>query len=150
MTKITTYRQLIMMLLAGPEDKMDEPCSECQAGSMFCYWPKISVWFRTVMNGHPQCLTAIIKSESRVDVNAKDPLNNSALIYAAAGGHDECVNILISEGADVNLVGSEGETALVKAFIHSQHDTQDTFDSAITSADSCQKHCVEPTVGSRS
>ncbi len=46
------------------------------------------------------------------DVNAKNKLGLTALIFAAQGGHVENIGCLISEGADVNAKSKSGETAL--------------------------------------
>ena len=39
----------------------------------------------------------------------------NALIYAAAGGHDEMVRYLLAEGGDINAVAANGMTALMMA-----------------------------------
>ena len=50
------------------------------------------------------------------DVNAKDPLGRTVLMYAADRGHVECVEELISAGADVNCVEETKQiTALMLA-----------------------------------
>ena len=55
-------------------------------------------------------------------MNVTDYMNNSLLMYAAADGHDRCVNVLIKEGANMNSIGARGEPALMKALIHSGAD----------------------------
>ena len=99
------------------DGKMKVPCSKRTAGSR----PETSVLFRAASRGHHECLATIIDAEG-ANVNATDSLNNSPLMYAAAGGHDRCVHLLIKEGANVNLIGARGEPALMKALIHSGSD----------------------------
>ena len=47
------------------------------------------------------------------DVNAKDKLENTAIIHASAQGHTDCLELLIKSGADVNSYDSEGNTVLM-------------------------------------
>ena len=53
----------------------------------------------------------LILLDSGADVNAKHKWKQTALMGAAANGHLETVKLLLSRGADVNVVG-EGYTAL--------------------------------------
>ena len=54
--------------------------------------------------------------ENGVDVNAKDLVGNTALIFAVFGdrGDDnlEIINLLIENGADVNITNNDGNTLL--------------------------------------
>jgi len=49
------------------------------------------------------------------EVNARDRLGNTALIYAAAGGHAEVVRLLLGAGADANTRNDAGLSALDRA-----------------------------------
>ena len=49
------------------------------------------------------------------DVNAQDRFGNTALIYAAGGGHVEVVRLLVSAGADASVRNGAGTTALDRA-----------------------------------
>ena len=40
---------------------------------------------------------------------------DTALMIAAANGHNNCTNVWIAAGADVNVVNKEGVTALIAA-----------------------------------
>ena len=45
-------------------------------------------------------------------MNITDVNGHTALIFAAAKGYDDCVDLLTEAGADVNIVTKEGNTAL--------------------------------------
>jgi cytohesin len=49
------------------------------------------------------------------EVNARDRMGNTALIYAAAGGHAEVVRILLGAGADAGARNDAGASALDRA-----------------------------------
>jgi ankyrin repeat protein len=49
------------------------------------------------------------------DVNARDRLGNTALIYAASGGHAEVLRLLLREGADASAKNGAGLSALERA-----------------------------------
>ena len=61
-------------------------------------------------------------------VNKRDPLKNTPLHWAAAGGHMACMKVLTNWKGDVNAVNKNGDTPLVtshsgsrsrKAFMYS-------------------------------
>lgn len=52
---------------------------------------------------------------SESEVNARDRLGNTALIYAASGGHAEVVRLLLSAGADAHARNDAGANALERA-----------------------------------
>lgn len=56
----------------------------------------------------------------KVDVNALDSENRTALHLATAGGHKEVVQLLLRSKAEVNLQDAEGKTPLIKA-VECQH-----------------------------
>ena len=49
------------------------------------------------------------------DVNHVDHHRNSALHYACSMGHFRCMQLLVNNGADVNLTGQHGFTPLMMA-----------------------------------
>lgn len=49
------------------------------------------------------------------DVNAKTDAGQTALMFAAYGGHAEVTGQLLEAGADVNAKSNDGQTALVLA-----------------------------------
>jgi ankyrin repeat protein len=59
------------------------------------------------------------------DVNAKNKLGLTALIFAARGDHVENIDCLITEGADVNAKSKSGETALKFAEMSGRKDMVD-------------------------
>lgn len=48
-------------------------------------------------------------------INLKDDSGNTALMFAASGGHLEIARVLVETGADINLRDEYGETALMLA-----------------------------------
>lgn len=57
----------------------------------------------------------VLLSQKLLDVNEPDDNGCTALSYAAAGGFRQCLEILISAGADVNVVDFQGDSALTLA-----------------------------------
>ncbi len=53
--------------------------------------------------------------DAGADVNARDSVSFTALIFAAEKGHTNIVHILLDAGADVNAQADFGETALMGA-----------------------------------
>ncbi|XP_069846776.1 ankyrin repeat domain-containing protein 62-like isoform X1 [Dipodomys merriami] len=51
----------------------------------------------------------------KIDVNAKDKNNRSALHYACAYGHPEVVTLLMEMNCDIDVYDSDNNTALMKA-----------------------------------
>ena len=58
-------------------------------------------------------------------MNAKDWMGRTPLHFAANGGRKEIVEILITEGADVNAKGADGGTPLDLAIRYDETDTAD-------------------------
>eukprot|EP01088_Endostelium_zonatum_P020491 TRINITY_DN7582_c0_g1_i1.p1 TRINITY_DN7582_c0_g1~~TRINITY_DN7582_c0_g1_i1.p1 ORF type:complete len:148 (-),score=45.78 TRINITY_DN7582_c0_g1_i1:143-586(-) len=54
-------------------------------------------------------------NENKGLLNKQDSLGNTALHWAASGGHEDCVEWLISVGANVNIQAQSGDTPLHKA-----------------------------------
>ena len=53
--------------------------------------------------------------EDRVDIDAQDSSENSALRWACYQRHGDVVRYLLSEGVDVNVENKEGQTPLMAA-----------------------------------
>lgn len=53
--------------------------------------------------------------ESGVNMNLRDQVGRTALIWAAIKGHTEMVRMLIDKGAEMDIRNVEGETALIRA-----------------------------------
>src|SRR5207244_3070068 len=49
------------------------------------------------------------------DVNARNPVGESALFWAASKGNSDCVKVLVTASADVKTKNVEGWTALMEA-----------------------------------
>jgi ankyrin repeat protein len=61
-------------------------------------------------------LTAVRKLlDDGVDVNWKDTLGDTALIYASANGHVEVLKLLLDRGALIDFLRNGGGTALMNA-----------------------------------
>jgi ankyrin repeat protein len=70
--------------------------------------------FAVASGGYVKLLKSIL--QSKIDINTKDSkYGNTALITASMGGHANCVDVLVSRGADVNSKNNEGITALMAA-----------------------------------
>lgn len=69
--------------------------------------------FEAAENGKLKELKKLISDGA--DVNAKNEYGNTALIYAACCGHNDCLSALIVAGADVNAKNDDGNTALTLA-----------------------------------
>lgn len=57
-------------------------------------------------------LVKLLGSENRTDIQARDSLGNTPLIWAAKNGHDLVLRLLLDSGADVAAENAEGVTAL--------------------------------------
>ena len=60
--------------------------------------------------------------EGGANVNSEDNLGRTALIACAYAGHVDIVSMLLSRGALIDHTDSAGHTALVFAFLNSQHE----------------------------
>ena len=56
-------------------------------------------------------------------LNAKSREGMAAIHYASANDHSECVKSLFKAGADVNMPGAGGKTALIEAAASGHFDT---------------------------
>ena len=63
--------------------------------------------------------------EKGADVNAKDELEITALMWASAWGRTEVAKLLIKNNADVNAKDSNGWTALMKASVNNNFETSE-------------------------
>lgn len=61
--------------------------------------------------------------EAGADVNGVDHKGETALMKAAAAGHNEIVKELIAHGANINVADNKGNTALAKALDHKRSET---------------------------
>mmetsp|Transcript_4232 Transcript_4232/g.8105 ORF Transcript_4232/g.8105 Transcript_4232/m.8105 type:complete len:286 (+) Transcript_4232:22-879(+) len=68
--------------------------------------------------------TAGQKAQGKLNINQPDLLGQTALMYAAFGGHYSIVKMMLEAGASINLKTTEGQNALMKAcYTHYQHTT---------------------------
>ena len=70
-------------------------------------------WFEAAAIGDAEKLKELTRAG--YDMEAKDELERTALMYAAGKGHDECVRVLIESGCNVNAKTPGGLTALMWA-----------------------------------
>ncbi|MBI3986213.1 MAG: ankyrin repeat domain-containing protein [Lentisphaerae bacterium] len=61
--------------------------------------------------------------KSAVDIEAKDPLGNTALHVAAAEGDIAAIERLLAEGADLEARNAAGETPLLKAIVNMREES---------------------------
>lgn len=90
----------------------------------------------------PAVVTALMIAASRGDyasalrllpeceVNARDRLGNTALIYAASGGHAEIVRLLLMSGADAGARNDAGASALERAGLADRTDAAEILRAA--------------------
>ena len=64
------------------------------------------------------------------DVNARDRMGNTALIYAASGGHAEIVRLLLMSGADAAARNDAGASALERAALADRRDAVEILRAA--------------------
>lgn len=73
--------------------------------------------------GNIETIKTILTSSEDPKINLTSLTGNTALIYAAFGGHNEIVDILLKAGADVKIIGTE--CTLMQAAITGGIDTVD-------------------------
>jgi len=54
----------------------------------------------------------------KIDVNAKNTQDNTAVFFAAQNGHYKCIEMLFNNGADINLQNKDGWTPVMFASQH--------------------------------
>lgn len=64
------------------------------------------------------------------EVNARDRMGNTALIYAASGGHAEIVRLLLASGADAGARNDAGASALERAVLADRPDAAEILRAA--------------------
>jgi ankyrin repeat protein len=64
------------------------------------------------------------------EVNARDRMGNTALIYAASGGHAEIVRLLLMSGADAGARNDVGASALERAALADRRDAVEILRAA--------------------
>ncbi len=79
--------------------------------------------------GHLDVVVALL--EHGADVDLTTAKGNTALMYASAGGHVECANVVLEYGANCNVRSeADSDTPMHKAvrgillFVHMQSDTR--------------------------
>jgi ankyrin repeat protein len=77
---------------------------------------------------------AVLRLLPESEVNARDRLGNTALIYAAAGGHAEVLRLLLREGADASLKNGAGLSALERATNAGRRDAVEVLRAASDAA----------------
>ena len=58
--------------------------------------------------------------QGRCDINIRNNRNQTALQLAVTQGHTDLVQLLVSEGADVNMEDEDGDTAMHVALLRPQ------------------------------
>lgn len=72
-------------------------------------------------DGHENIVNFLLKAQE-INLNYRDKMGNTALMFAASHGHMNIAQILIQQsGVDINAQNREGETALMHA-IYRDHD----------------------------
>ena len=71
------------------------------------------------LHGNYKIVKALIASDA--DVCARDTRGWTALHYAALGGSDDCMNILVASGADKDLVTTYGLNPLCITAMHGRY-----------------------------
>jgi len=70
---------------------------------------KVSLLMAAVNNNYPDIAKMVL--DAKADVNWKDNLENTAVMYAALAGNLEMVKLLTEHGASLTNVNAEGLTA---------------------------------------
>ena len=74
--------------------------------------------------GHTGTVTALLENDEDIEVNAKDPIGVTALMWAAEHGDTEMATALLAvPGIDVNAADNKGCTALMWAAGNGHTDT---------------------------
>jgi ankyrin repeat protein len=76
-------------------------------------WKKMSMLITAVNNNNFDIAKLLI--EHKADVNWRDSMNTTALIYAASAGNKAIVMLLLDNGADINADDGQGNTVLSAA-----------------------------------
>jgi ankyrin repeat protein len=75
-------------------------------------------------SGCEKCLEILLRHGAVLTMNTLDDASRTALMYAAKGGHDECVKVLLEYKVDVNVTNSMGVTALSLATQYKKETTE--------------------------
>jgi len=70
-------------------------------------------WLEAVRNDDAAAIKRLIHSGA--DLNGRNEVGATALMYAAAFASEDCVRLLLDAGADVNATSNAGATALMWA-----------------------------------
>ena len=69
-------------------------------------------------NGHFAIVQMLFTANPPADLELKDREGNTALLLAAQFGHDEIVQLVVSQGAHLDNFNNDGNTALIQACRH--------------------------------
>jgi len=72
---------------------------------------KMNLLMSSAMEGHFKICEKILKKRPD-EINLRDDFGNSALHYAAQGGHDQVIALLVSYNANIDLVNDDDESPL--------------------------------------
>ena len=70
---------------------------------------------------------------SRLDINCRDVVGNTALHYAAQSGLKQCVEFLVAHEADLFVENNEGKTACDLAVLCGHHEVALVFEVSFSS-----------------
>ncbi|XP_062583581.1 M-phase phosphoprotein 8-like [Saccostrea cucullata] len=73
---------------------------------------------QAVTEGDYQAVRSALNSSKKYDVEARDDLGITLLMYAAQSGFDDIAELLVSNGADINAQQKNGTTSLMLACEH--------------------------------
>merc|ERR1712176_1684934 len=101
------YREIAKtLILLGSEPLLGEPTV-------------LNQWFSAAKCGNVQVIESMLKQQA-FPIDIIDAEDMTALMHSASNGHVELCKFLLSAGANVNIQGHRGYTALMFAIEHSK------------------------------